>query len=228
MPNSETEKRLQDLKQNIDQAVLKSKFKNEPQLIVVTKTIAPEKIKEAYESGIRNFGENKVQELVVKYEVLPKDIRWHLIGHLQTNKVRQVIDKIVLLQSLDSLSLAKTIQKEALKKQIDHLDCLIQVNTSREISKFGIDPDTVMDFLVQLEEFDKIRIKGFMTIGPLTDDPIALREAFGQLRTLRDQAVKTFPERVGPILSMGMSTDYEMAISEGTDMVRVGSLIFPR
>ena len=196
--------------------------------VIVTKTISPEEILEAYETGERDFGENRVQEWREKKDVLPRDIRWHLIGHLQTNKVKHVIGPIALIHSLDRLELADEIEKQARSKGIAEVPCLIQVNMSGEESKFGLDPARVADFVRQMPLRSSIRIRGLMSIGPLTEDEGKIRECFRKTRELREYLKKKFSQYDWDVLSMGMSADYRIAIEEGSNMLRIGSLVFPR
>lgn len=183
-------------------------------------------LQEAYDLGVRVFGENKVQELVDKYEALPKDIEWHLIGHLQTNKVKYIIDKVAMIHSVDSLKLAETIEKEAAKK-----DCianiLVEVNVAEEDSKFGLKMAEVLPLLEQISEFSHIEVKGLMTIAPYVENPEDNREIFRQLKKLSvDIAAKNINNITMSVLSMGMTGDYEVAVQEGATMVRVGTGIF--
>lgn len=197
-------------------------------LVLVTKTVPPERILEAYHAGERDFGENRVQEWQEKKDALPRDVRWHLIGHLQTNKIKYVIGQIALIHSLDRLELADAIEKQAKAKGIAEVPCLVQVNMSGEESKFGLDPARVEDFLRQMSLRPSIKILGLMSIGPLTEDEGKIRECFRKTRELREDLKKKFPEHSLEVLSMGMSSDYRIAIEEGANMLRIGSLVFPR
>lgn len=196
------------------------------QLVLVTKTVEPQLILEAYQTGERDFGENRVQEWQEKKDALPQDIRWHLIGHLQTNKVKYVIGRIALIHSLDRLDLADAIGKQAKAKGIAAVPCLVQVNMSGEESKFGLDPDQVEDFVRQMSSWPSIKLLGLMSIGPLTEDEGKIRECFRKTRELRDELKKKFSQYGWDILSMGMSDDYQVAIEEGSNMLRIGSRIF--
>ncbi|HOW59912.1 MAG TPA: YggS family pyridoxal phosphate-dependent enzyme [Candidatus Omnitrophota bacterium] len=197
-------------------------------LVIVTKTVLPEKILEAYGAGERDFGENRVQEWQDKKETLPTDIRWHLIGHLQTNKVKYVVGKSTLIHSLDRLELADAIEKQAAGKGIAEVPCLVQVNMSGEESKFGLDPAQVESFMKQITGKSAIKIKGLMTIGPLTEDEARIRDCFRKTRQLFEDLSMRFREHHWEVLSMGMSADYKIAIEEGANMLRIGSLVFPR
>lgn len=195
-------------------------------LIAVSKTKPVSMLQEIYDHGCRHFGENKVQELVEKYEVLPKDIKWHMIGHLQRNKVKYIVDKVALIHSVDSLRLAEEISKEAVKKQVE-VDILIEVNVAKEESKFGTVLDEAEELIRQAAILPGIRIKGLMTIAPYVEDPEDNRQYFAQLRQLSvDISEKNIDNVSMGILSMGMSGDYQVAVSEGATYVRVGTGIF--
>ena len=195
-------------------------------LVLVTKTVEPPRILEAYQAGERDFGENRVQEWLEKKDLLPPDIRWHLIGHLQTNKVKHVIGCVSLIHSLDRLELADAIEKQAKAKGIAGVPCLVQVNMSGEESKFGLGPGAVEDFMKQIPLRPSIKILGLMSIGPLTEDHGRIRECFRKTQELLENLRKKFPQYGWDILSMGMSNDYEVAIEEGANMLRIGSLVF--
>lgn len=197
-------------------------------LVIVTKTIEPFRIREAYDAGERDFGENRVQEWRDKIGELPADIRWHLIGHLQTNKVKYVIGQTALIHSLDRPELAVEIEKHARNKGISEVPCLLQVNMSREETKSGCDPEKIGDLMDAVLAASVIRLKGLMTIGPLTGDTEAVRLCFRKTRELFAALQKDYPQHPLNILSMGMSSDYKIAIEEGANMLRIGSLIFPR
>ncbi|MEG0702708.1 MAG: YggS family pyridoxal phosphate-dependent enzyme [Christensenella sp.] len=193
-------------------------------LIAVSKTVGAQEIEEAYSAGVRSFGENRVQEFLNKSKALPKDIRWNLIGRLQTNKVKYIINNgVELLHSLDRFSLAEELQKECIKKDA-FIDVLMQVNIAEEQSKSGLYLREVDPFLEQIAVFDRIRLKGIMTIAPYTTDRSYLRSVFAQAKVLYDTKKNEFPNF--EYLSMGMSNDYEDAILEGANMVRVGTAIF--
>lgn len=195
-------------------------------LIAVSKTKPVSVLKEAYDLGVRVFGENKVQELADKYEALPKDIRWHMIGHLQRNKVKYIIDKVELIHSVDSLRLAETIEKEAARHNIT-ANILIEVNVAKEESKFGLMPEELDEFVFEVAKFPHIQVQGLMTIAPFVDDPEENRGIFQRLRKLSvDIAAKNVDNITMRILSMGMTNDYTVAVEEGAAMVRVGTGIF--
>ena len=192
--------------------------------VAVSKTKPIEEITKIYDLGHRNFGENKVQELEFKYESLPKDIKWHMIGHLQSNKVKKVIPKVSLIHSVDSLKLLKTINKES--KKIDKtMDCLIQVNISNENSKFGFIKKE-LEFLNQdfLNDFKYIKIRGLMGMASFTNNEKQIRKEFQYLKEIFDDFNTSLDDF--NILSMGMSNDYNIALEYGSNMVRIGSKIF--
>lgn len=198
-------------------------------LVAVSKTKSQEEILEAYEAGQRIFGENQVQELLEKQEALPKDIQWHQIGHLQTNKVKYVAPFIRLIHSVDSLKLLKEINKHAFKHN-RVIDCLLQVFIASEETKFGLGYDELIDLLrdEQLPELKNIRITGLMGIATNTENPKVVKEEFYELKTLFDGIKQSFfrKDDAFSILSMGMSSDYKIAIEQGSSMVRLGSTIF--
>ncbi len=222
------------LKENLEQVEARiqkacdraGRDRGEVTLIAVSKTKPAETLREAYDLGVRVFGENKVQELVDKYEALPDDISWHMIGHLQRNKVKYVIDKAELIHSVDSLRLAETIEKEAKKHNIT-ANILIEVNVAREESKFGVMPEELDEIVEKIAGFPHLNVKGLMTIAPNVENPEENRAVFARLRKLSvDIASKNVDNMNMSILSMGMTNDYEIAIEEGATMVRVGTGIF--
>ena len=200
--------------------------RDEVTLIAVSKTKPVSDIEEVLTTGILDYGENKVQELSDKYEVLPKNIRWHMIGHLQRNKVKYIVDKVAMIHSVDSLRLAETIEKEAAKKAVI-VPILIEVNVAQEESKFGLKPEEVLPLIEQIADFSHIRIKGLMTIAPYVDNAEENREIFRELKKLSvDIAAKNINNVTMSVLSMGMTGDYMVAVQEGATMVRVGTGIF--
>ena len=220
---------IQNLRKSIRETAVKAGRDPEGiRLVLVTKTVSTEQVLEAYQSGEKDFGENRVQEWQEKKDVLPPDIRWHLIGHLQTNKVKYVIGQVALIHSLDRFELAEAIEKQAKAKGVAEVLCLVQVNMSGEESKFGLDPADVEDFVRQMPSRSSIKIRGLMSIGPLTEDEGKIRECFRKTQALRDELKKKFPQYDWDVLSMGMSADYRIAIEEGANMLRIGSLVFPR
>ena len=218
---------LQEVEKRIQAACDRAGRKREEvTLIAVSKTKPVETLQEAYDLGVRIFGENKVQELTAKYEALPKDIHWHMIGHLQTNKVKYIIDKAELIHSVDSLKLAEKIEKEAAKHDLI-ADILVEVNVAEEESKFGMKMEEVIPFVEKVSAFPHVRVRGLMTIAPFVEDPEENRSIFADLHKLYiDIKKKNHDNDTVSVLSMGMTNDYEVAIEEGATMVRVGTGIF--
>lgn len=195
-------------------------------LISVSKTKPVKAIKEVYEAGCRDFGENKVQELVAKYEELPKDIKWHMIGHLQRNKVKYIIDKVSYIHSVDSIRLASEISKQAVKHNCT-VNILLEVNVSKEESKFGILIDDLQKIYGEISRLPNIIITGLMTVAPYVIDPNQNRKYFSELKqVLVDIQSKNIDNTIMSDLSMGMSGDYLVAVEEGATFVRVGTGIF--
>lgn len=204
----------------------KSSYGQDVTLIAVSKTKPSSDIKALYDIGVRDFGENKVQELCDKYEELPKDIKWHLIGHLQTNKVKYIVDKVYLIHSVDSIHLAQQIEHECEKKNVD-VNILVQVNVAKEDTKFGLMAEDVMSMIENISKLPHIHIKGLMTIAPFVEDAEENRQVFADLKKLSvDIRNKNIDNVSMDVLSMGMSGDYRVAIEEGSTMVRVGTSIF--
>ncbi len=195
-------------------------------LCAVTKTRSAEEINCAIEAGITDIGENKVQEILDKYEKV-KSVRWHMIGHLQTNKVKYIIDKVAMIHSVDSLKLAEEIEKRAAQSGVI-MDILIQINAAAEESKFGIAKEEAEKLVMQiLEGCPHIRLKGFMCIAPAAENPADVAVYFREVKTLYDEYAKKEHERLDlQYLSMGMSNDFETAIAEGSNLIRVGTAIF--
>lgn len=218
---------LDIVEQNIVKACERAGRKREAvTLISVSKTKPVPMLEEAYNWGSRDFGENKVQEITEKYPVLPKDINWHLIGHLQRNKVKYIVDKVKLIHSVDSLRLAEQIENECVKKNVE-MDILIEVNVAEEESKFGMKTSEVIEMVKKIAVFPHVHIKGLMTIAPYTDNPETNRQYFRQLKQLSvDIKEKNIDNVTMDCLSMGMTGDYEVAIEEGATLVRVGTGIF--
>lgn len=190
-------------------------------VIGVTKYVTIERTKEAIEAGIVHFGENRTDQFLEKYQNLEDhDVNWHFIGTLQSRKVRDVVNKVEAIHSLDRISLAKEINKRAHKE----IDCFVQVNVSGEESKHGLHPDEVFGFIEDIAQYDKVRVAGLMTMAPHTEDERQLREVFQELRKLRDKIKNAeFSHAPCHYLSMGMSNDYEIAIEEGATHIRLGS-----
>ena len=222
------------LKENLDN-VLKNiadseersgRKKGDVTLIAVSKTKPVEMIKEVYDLGVRDFGENRVQELTEKYDKLPSDIRWHLIGHLQTNKVKYIIDKAYMIHSVDSLKLANEISREAVKHSVT-ANILIEVNVSGEESKFGVSPEDLEDLIRKISVLPAIRIRGLMTVAPYVVDSEENRQIFIKMKQFAVDITRKNIDNVNmDCLSMGMSGDYTVAVEEGATFVRVGTSIF--
>lgn len=195
-------------------------------LVAVTKTRSPEEINLAIDAGITDIGENKVQEILDKYDRV-KSVRWHMIGHLQTNKVKYIIDKVNMIHSVDTFKLAEEINKRAEQASLK-MDILVQINAANEESKFGISEDESENLIREiLKNCPHIRIKGLMSIAPFENDPEEVRQYFMQVHSLFDQLSKISDEKLDfKYLSMGMSNDYEVAIAEGSNLVRIGTAIF--
>ncbi len=195
-------------------------------LIAVSKTKPVEMLREAYEYGCRDFGENKVQELLDKYEEMPRDIRWHMIGHLQRNKVKYIVDKVYLIHSVDSLRLAEEISKEAVKKNVC-VNILVEVNVANEETKFGTTCEEVKQLVQDIAKLPNICVKGLMPIAPFVENAEKNRPFFSNLKKI---SVDIMEENIDNItmenLSMGMTGDYTVAVSEGATYVRVGTGIF--
>ncbi len=218
---------LKRVQKNIDDACTRAgRDRSQVELIAVSKTKPVSALEEAYRCGMRDFGENKVQELVDKEQVLPKDIRWHMIGHLQRNKVKYIVDKVYLIHSVDSLRLAEEVSKEACKKNVT-VDILIEVNVAGEESKFGGTVEEAAQLVEQIAVLPGVRIKGLMTIAPYVENPEDNRKYFTKLKQLAvDIEQKNIDNVTMQVLSMGMTGDYEVAVEEGASYVRVGTGIF--
>ncbi len=218
---------LAEVEKHICEACARAgRSRDEVTLIAVSKTKPVSMIEELLPGGTRDFGENKVQELVDKYEVLPKDIHWHLIGHLQRNKVKYVVDKACLIHSVDSMRLAETISEEGVKKGVT-VPVLIEVNVAGEESKFGVTLEETEGLVREIAKLPSIQIKGLMTIAPYVEDPEENRVHFSRLKQLSvDIRNKNIDNVSMNVLSMGMTGDYQVAIEEGATMVRVGTGIF--
>lgn len=216
---------------NVEEKITKAceragRNRNEVTLIAVSKTKPREMLQEVYDAGARNFGENKVQEMCDKMTVLPEDIRWHMIGHLQTNKVKYIVGKTALIHSVDSLRLAEEIQKQAVKNNVT-VPILVEVNIAEEKSKFGIQKEDAISLVRSISALDHLKIQGLMTIAPFVENAEDNRTYFRQIRQLSvDIASQNIDNVSMDILSMGMTGDYEVAIEEGATMVRVGTGIF--
>lgn len=198
----------------------------EIELVAVTKTVLIENIQEAIGLGIKNLGENRVQEAKEKFDIIGNKVVWHLVGHLQTNKVKPAVVMFDLIQSVDSVEVAKEIDKRA--NQLNKIqNILVEVNTSGETTKFGIEPEKLLPLIEQITPLPNIHIQGLMTIGPLVSDPELARPSFMQLRQLADRIKSAgIPNLEMIYLSMGMTSDYQIAIQEGANMLRIGTAIF--
>jgi pyridoxal phosphate enzyme (YggS family) len=204
-------------------SIINNEIKDKADLIAVSKTRSVEQIIEAYNQGQKKFGENRVHEIVEKYNNLPKDIEWHMIGHLQKNKVKHISKFISLIHSLDRLSLAKEIDKNA-RKDNRSIDCLIQIKISNDESKYGLNPEQLDSFYADLKEFENINIIGLMAMATYTKDQSLIADEFKKMEKLFKE-MKTIDSNF-KILSIGMSDDYQLAINNGSNMIRVGSKIF--
>ena len=217
---------LERVRKNIKKAEERSGREGKVTLIAVSKTKPADMIREAYDLGQRDFGENRVQEIVDKYPGLPKDIRWHLIGHLQTNKVKYIIDKVSMIHSVDSLKLAQEISRQAVKAGTE-MDILVEVNVAGEESKFGVSVNDAPALTEEISLLPGIHVRGLMTVAPFVSDAEENRAVFSTLRQLSvDIDSKNIDNVDMDCLSMGMSGDYEVAIEEGATFVRVGTSIF--
>lgn len=213
----------QEIQQRIQQACKRSNRKDsEIQIVAVTKSVSLERTKEALHAGLIHLGENRPEGLLLKTEHIQSDAKWHYIGSLQTRKVKQVIDTIDFLHSLDRLSLAEEIQKRANKP----IDCFIQVNVAGEEAKHGIELDLLEDFILSLQSFDKIKVIGLMTMAPNTEDEQVLRSVFSKLKSAQQKIAESqYDFAPCTELSMGMSNDFEIAVEEGATFVRIGTAL---
>ncbi len=225
---------IERLKQNIEnvlERIEKAASKNgrkkeEIKLIAVTKTIEPETINLAFKVGLKDFGENRVQELLKKFDLVNSETNFHMIGHLQTNKVKYLIDRVKSIHSIDSIKLAREVNKRFSEKQ-KTIEALIQIHTAKEETKFGIIPEEIEQFLDEAQNLKNIKFIGLMTIGTLTTDETEIRRCFSLLRNLRDTYSNFKSDNIDlRELSMGMTSDFEIAIEEGSTIVRIGTAIF--
>lgn len=218
---------LIDLLESIDKEIdLAGRKKDEVKLLAVTKTVDVERIKEIKEFGLKEIGENKVQEIEEKYDALKDDFEFHMIGSLQKNKINKLLGKIKLIHSLDSLSLIEALDKRLANNNME-LDGLLQVNISKEESKSGFYKDEVEKALEQMHEYKNLHIVGFMTMAPFTEDEAVVRNTFRGLYELKEKlSAKNFDNVDLKYLSMGMTHDYKIAIQEGSNILRIGSKIF--
>lgn len=218
---------IEEVKEKIRLACVKSeRDMNDVTLIAVSKTKPLPMLQEAYECGIRDFGENKVQELMEKIPAMPDDIRWHMIGHLQRNKVKYIIDKVYLIHSVDSLRLAEEISKEACKKNVC-VNILVEVNVAEEDTKFGTTCEDAIALVENISRLPNLKIHGLMTIAPNVENEEENRIYFNRLKQLSvDIRSKNIDNVYMDVLSMGMTGDYQIAVEEGSTYVRVGTGIF--
>ena len=218
---------LEEVRERVNAACLRAgRDPKSVTLIAVSKTKPAQAVQEAYEAGARDFGETKVQEILQKQPALPQDIRWHMIGHLQRNKVHQVIGKAVLIHAVDSLRLAEQIEQEAAKRNLD-VDVLLEINVAKEESKYGFFLEDAEEAIRQISSLPHVHIKGLMTIAPFVENPEENRGIFQKLYQFSvDINDKNIDNVTMGVLSMGMSGDFEVAIEEGATMVRVGTSIF--
>lgn len=221
------DKNIQAILERVDKAAVKaSRNPKDIQLIAVTKTVDVDVIKKAIEFGITDVGENKVQELTRKYEEIGSVVKWHLIGHLQRNKVKYIIDKVDLIHSLDSYRLAEEINKKA--REIDRvIECLLQVNVSGEETKYGVDTEGAKKLIKEVSMLKNVKIVGLMTMAPYVENQEETRQYFRDLKVLSEEISEMKLENVEmKHLSMGMSNDFDIAVEEGATLIRVGSSIF--
>ena len=216
--------RIRDIQKRIEDAAARSgRAPSSVKLLAVTKTFPVETLRAAYDLGLREFGENRVQEALGKIPQLPSDIRWHLIGQLQTNKINKILRQFVLIQSIDSLELAQAFSKRLGDRT---QEILLEVNTSGEASKSGVQPEEALAATLAIAALPGLKLTGLMTVGPLTDNQNEQRDAFKKLKVVFEQIRTKANADTFSILSMGMSGDFEMAIEEGATLVRVGSALF--
>ncbi|NPV11028.1 MAG: YggS family pyridoxal phosphate-dependent enzyme [Ignavibacteria bacterium] len=218
---------IEQVLERIEKAALKCGRKpQEIKLIAVTKTVDAETINLAFDFGLKDFGENRVQELLKKFDKVNPSASFHMIGHLQTNKVKYLIDKVESIHSIDSLKLAQEVNKRFGEKQ-KSIEALIQIHTAKEETKFGLNPEELENFLNEAKNLKNIKFIGLMTIGTLTDDETEIRRCFSLLRKLRDTYSHFQSDNIDlRELSMGMTSDFEIAIEEGSTIVRIGTAIF--
>ena len=218
---------LRTVEENINAACGRSgRNRGDVKLIAVSKTKPVEMLREAYDLGCRDFGENKVQELLDKYDKLPGDVRWHMIGHLQRNKVKYIVDKVYMIHSVDSVRLAEEISKEAVKQNVT-VSVLVEINVAGEESKFGTSVDEAVSLVEDISKLPNIVVKGLMTIAPYVENSEENRLYFAKLKQIYVDIIhKNIDNVFMEELSMGMTGDYEVAIEEGTTYIRVGTGIF--
>lgn len=218
---------IENIRKNIDAACKRSgRDPKDVLLLAVSKTVDVDRIKVAVDCGLNSLGENRVQEIMEKYEPMGENVKWHLIGHLQTNKVKYIIDKVELIHSVESIKLAEEINKQAKKHNLV-MDVLVEVNMADEESKFGVKPEETENFIRELALMDNIRVRGLMTVAPNVENGEENRVYFRNMKQLLvDINAKNINNINMDILSMGMTGDYETAVEEGATIVRVGTGIF--
>jgi pyridoxal phosphate enzyme (YggS family) len=218
------QKRIQLVERRIAEACARvGKSREEIQLIAVTKYVSLDTTKAVLDHGVEHIGENRWQDAKEKWETLGERGVWHFIGHLQTNKVKEILGRFSWIHSLDRLSLAKEIEKRASKERLT-VPCLIQLNVSGEESKYGLAPANLMDFIREVQAMQHIQLQGFMTMAPFAENPEEIRPVFRELRYIRDDINQKLNLKLQH-LSMGMSNDFEIAIEEGATMIRLGSVL---
>ena len=217
---------LQLLKERIVRAALRAgRNPQDITLVAVTKTVSAEITRQVYDCGIKSLGESRVQELQKKYNLLPLDTVWHMIGHLQTNKIKYIIDKVALIHSIDRMALADEISRQALLQGLT-VQVLVEVNISGEASKFGIPLCEALEFVKAVNCLPGLTVRGLMTMAPYTESPEEARSVFRELKELSKRINNESIEKNMELLSMGMSNDFEVAVEEGANIVRIGSAIF--
>lgn len=218
---------LLDVERKLQEACHRSgRHREEVTLIAVSKTKPIELIQEAIAAHLTEFGENKVQELCEKMDLIQEPVHWHMIGHLQKNKVKYIVGRVACIHSVDSIELAEQISKEAVKKQVE-CQVLAEINISGELSKFGISPEETENFLRKISKFPNLRVRGLMTVAPFTENAEENRTYFRQMKQLSvDINAKNIDNITIDMLSMGMTGDYEVAVEEGATHIRVGTGIF--
>ncbi len=220
------ERQLRAVQDRIEQACQRSGRKaTDVELVLVTKGVEPTRVQAVYDLGHRDFGENKAQELIEKTALLPNDTKWHFIGTLQTNKARLLTSQVVLIHSVDRIELAVELNKQAEKANINH-NILLQVNASGEATKHGFRPEVMESMAGQIKALSRLTVRGLMTMGPKSQDEREARATFSKTRNLRDYLKKQYPDLDWNYLSMGMSSDFEYAIEEGANLLRIGTAVF--
>jgi pyridoxal phosphate enzyme (YggS family) len=213
---------VENVRERIDRALSRSGRRDEVTLVAVSKTYPVDRINEAIRAGVRDIGENRVGEAEEKHPKIIEGARLHLVGHLQRNKVKRAVGLFSMIQSIDKVETALEMEKRA----VFPVDILVEINASGEITKSGVTPEGLFDLVEQLKPLNMIRIRGLMTIGPFTENEAKIRECFVLTRRRFEELQKSEPGLDIKYLSMGMSSDYEIAIEEGSNMVRIGTAIF--